>query len=727
VIQCHDNPDADALASGFALYSYFKSRGKNPKLIYSGQNIIRKANLVMMIEDLNIPIKHVKSIDKPELLVMVDCQYGGGNTTVFEAENVAVIDHHRICTQLPALSKVDNRLGSCSTLLWKMLKAEGISIKNNRQLSTALYYGLYCDTSAFTEISHPLDKDLRDAADFDAQLLAKYRNSNLSLEELEIAGAALLKSDYKEEYRAAIVRCGPCDPNVLGVISDLVLEVDAVDICIVFNIQPDGVKISVRSCSKTVKANELAEALCENIGSGGGHVAKAGGYIQMDLLTEEYLWLCKENGFTPRMEMTAQGQKSQPAGTGIKAVIEHRFRSYMDNTDILYAGDSRLDVSNADRFIRKPIVWGYIPASEFFRDGASINVRSIHGDYETVIRPDIILLFSPTGELYFRKKSEFSEQFATHSDWDFHLNESEYAPTIKNMDTGEVVVPATQAHVCVPKAERVIYARQLTRKVKLFPQGHAGQEYQLGKIGDYILDSRDSLNGVRIIRKETFERFYRPAEQSDERTVIFDLDGTLLDTLEDLKEAVNFALRSESMPECTLEQVRNYVGNGVKMLMIRAVPEGEDNPRFEEAFAAFTDYYKEHCLDNTNPYPEIMNLLEELKAIGVRTAIVSNKLDPAVKELHKRFFADTIEAAIGEREDTARKPAPDMVNRAIEELGVKKEQAIYVGDSDVDIQTAKNSGLPCVSVTWGFRDKTFLKKNGAKTFIQTPLELLNLL
>jgi phosphoglycolate phosphatase len=329
--------------------------------------------------------------------------------------------------------------------------------------------------------------------------------------------------------------------------------------------------------------------------------------------------------------------------------------------------------------------------------------------------------------MYFRKTSEFSEQFSTHPDWDFHLNESEYAPTIKNMDTGEVVVPAEQANVCVPKAERVIYARQLTRKVKLFPQGNAGQEYQLGKIGDYLLDSRDSLNGVRIIRKETFERFYRPAEQTDEKTVIFDLDGTLLDTLEDLKEAVNFALRSESMPECTLEQVRCYVGNGVRKLMIRAVPEGEDNPRFEEAFAAFTAYYKEHCLDNTKPYPEIMHLLEELRTIGVRTAIVSNKLDPAVKELHKRFFADTIEAAIGEREDTARKPAPDMVNRAIEELGVKREQAIYVGDSEVDIQTAENAGLPCVSVTWGFRDKTFLKKNGAKTFIQTPLELLNLL
>jgi phosphoglycolate phosphatase len=728
VIQCHDNPDADAIASGFAVYAYCKSQGKNPRLVYAGRNRIRKTNLVMMIQDLKIPIEHVEQLEAPELLVMVDCQYEGGNTTVFAAKEVAVIDHHRVCTLLPELSKVDSRLGSCSTLVWKMLREEGCSIFHNRELSTALYYGLYSDTSAFTEISHPLDKDLRDTAEYDAQLLAKYRNSNLSLEELEVAGAALLKSDYKEEYRAAIVKSGPCDPNILGVISDLVLEVDAVDICIVFNVQPGGVKISVRSCSRTVKASEVAEALCENIGFGGGHVAKAGGYIQMDLLAQEYLRFCEEKGFTPRMEPDASGKHEQPAGSGIKAVLEQRFRAYMDDTDILHAGDSRLNVSNAQRFIRRPIAWGYIRTEELFAEGTCINIRSIHGDFQTVLQKDIILLFSPKGELYFRRKEEFLQQFHVHPDWAFALSESEYAPTIKNMETGEVFLPAEQAHVCVPNEERVIYARKLTRKVKLFPHDELGLEYQLGRIGDYLLDSSDSLNGVRIIKRDAFEQFYEPAEQAKEKkTVIFDLDGTLLDTLEDLKEAVNFALGKEQMPLCTLEQVRQYVGNGVRKLMIRAVPEGEDNPRFEEAFAAFTVYYKEHCLDNTRPYPGVMHLLEELKYLGVRTAIVSNKLDPAVKELHKRFFADTIEAAIGETAQIARKPAPDMVRCAMEQLSARPEQSIYVGDSEVDLQTAQNAGLPCVSVTWGFRDKAFLRGHGAKTFIQTPLELLNLL
>jgi phosphoglycolate phosphatase len=161
--------------------------------------------------------------------------------------------------------------------------------------------------------------------------------------------------------------------------------------------------------------------------------------------------------------------------------------------------------------------------------------------------------------------------------------------------------------------------------------------------------------------------------------------------------------------------------------MIRAVPGGEDNPRFEKAFAAFTAYYKEHCLDYTKPYPDVLHLLEELKLLGIHTAIVSNKLDPAVKELHNRFFKDCVEAAIGETAQIARKPAPDMVNQALAELSVTPEQAIYVGDSEVDLETAKNAGLSCVSVTWGFREESFLREHGAKTFIQTPLELLNLL
>ena len=148
---------------------------------------------------------------------------------------------------------------------------------------------------------------------------------------------------------------------------------------------------------------------------------------------------------------------------------------------------------------------------------------------------------------------------------------------------------------------------------------------------------------------------------------------------------------------------------------------------FEKVFSDFKEYYGLHCLDNTKPYPDVLHLLQELKARGVKTAIVSNKLDSAVKELNERFFKGYTTAAIGEMENVSRKPEPDMVNKALEILGTSREEAVYVGDSEVDIQTAANSGLPCISVTWGFRDIPFLRENGAKTLIQRPMELLYLI
>lgn len=205
-------------------------------------------------------------------------------------------------------------------------------------------------------------------------------------------------------------------------------------------------------------------------------------------------------------------------------------------------------------------------------------------------------------------------------------------------------------------------------------------------------------------------------------TYIFDLDGTLLDTIQDLAASVNYALSQCRMPERTLDEVRRFVGNGVRWLMIRAVPDGEDNPRFQEAFDIFRSHYLEHSLDTTAPYPGIMDMLERLKANGKRMAVVSNKFDTATKELIRHFFGNLIEVAIGENEAAGvrKKPAPDTVNEALHQLGVGKEDAVYVGDSDVDIQTARNSGLPCISVLWGFRDREFLLENGATTFVQSP-------
>ena len=208
-------------------------------------------------------------------------------------------------------------------------------------------------------------------------------------------------------------------------------------------------------------------------------------------------------------------------------------------------------------------------------------------------------------------------------------------------------------------------------------------------------------------------------------TYIFDLDGTLLDTLHDLAASVNYALRQYSMPEHSIDDIRRFVGNGVRLLMERAVPRGAQHPQFEDVFATFRSHYMEHSLDTTRPYDGITEVIHTLKERGCRLAVVSNKMMAATQELVAHFFPE-IEVAIGEHEAAGirKKPAPDTVFEALRQLeGVTS--AVYVGDSDVDIATARNSGLPCISVLWGFRDKQFLLEHGATTFIEHPNELLN--
>ena len=181
VIQCHDNPDADALASAYGLYMYFMEKGKQVETIYSGRNKIRKSNLVLMVEELHIPVKYVDSLEKPQLLITVDCQYGEGNVTHFDAYEVAVIDHHEMSGSLPPLSEVRSNLGACSTLVWQMLNEEGFDINTHRELATAMYYGLFTDTNMLTEIAHPLDRDLRGAAKFGVAMVRKFREGSLCI------------------------------------------------------------------------------------------------------------------------------------------------------------------------------------------------------------------------------------------------------------------------------------------------------------------------------------------------------------------------------------------------------------------------------------------------------------------------------------------------------------------------------------------------------------------
>lgn len=209
--------------------------------------------------------------------------------------------------------------------------------------------------------------------------------------------------------------------------------------------------------------------------------------------------------------------------------------------------------------------------------------------------------------------------------------------------------------------------------------------------------------------------------------VIFDLDGTLLNTLDDLLDSTNYALKSCGFPTRSYEEVRSFVGNGIRLLIERAVPSCATKEQTDKCFAIFKEYYSTHNMVKTAPYVGVIDLLTSLKNEGYKMAIVSNKYQQGVTDLAKNVFNSIVEIAIGEREGYKTKPAPDLVDLALSLGEIKKENAVYVGDSDVDVLTAKNSNLDMIAVTWGFRDKEFLKEKGATLFIDKPEELLPLL
>ena len=210
-------------------------------------------------------------------------------------------------------------------------------------------------------------------------------------------------------------------------------------------------------------------------------------------------------------------------------------------------------------------------------------------------------------------------------------------------------------------------------------------------------------------------------------TVIFDLDGTLMNTLDDICDSTNYALACCGFPARTFNEVRSFVGNGIRLLIERAVPANTEKEKVDEVFNIFKSYYLTHSKIKTAPYPGVVDLLKTLKAKGFKIAIVSNKIQAGVDELVEEMFKGLVDVAVGERVGYKTKPDPDLVNIAIDTLKIDKKDAVYVGDSDVDVLTAKNSDLDMVAVTWGFRDKDFLESHGATTFIDYPDQLLAVL
>lgn len=211
------------------------------------------------------------------------------------------------------------------------------------------------------------------------------------------------------------------------------------------------------------------------------------------------------------------------------------------------------------------------------------------------------------------------------------------------------------------------------------------------------------------------------------KLAVFDMDGTILNTLEDLADSLNHILAENGYGQRTLEEVRTFVGNGIRKLIERALPAGTGDEEIQRIFQEFLPYYKEHCADKTRPYRGVPQLIRELRAAGCLTAVVSNKEDTAVQELCVQYFDGLFDVAVGEKPGIRRKPAPDSVEYVLERLSVAKDQAVYIGDSEVDIATARNAGLDCIAVKWGFREEAFLRQQGAEILVNTPEEIRDII
>lgn len=486
-VQCHDNPDADALASGFGVFCYFRSKGKDVRLVYSGENRIQKSNLRLMVEKLELPVEYItrdewKGLPQDGLLITVDCQYGAGNVTKLEAENVVVIDHHQV-ENASFHGVINPNLGSCATLVWKLLMEENFDVDSVEQLGTALYYGLYTDTNQFSEVYNPLDMDMREALHVDKSLITLFRNSNLSLKELEIAGIAMIRSTFNDDYGFAVIKSQPCDPNILGLISDFLLQVDAIRTCVVFSEAHDGYKFSVRSCVKEVNASELAAFLAQDIGSGGGHYEKAGGFISLRLYEENFPTLHAE------------------------AYFNNRMTQYFDSFDLIYAREYQADVSKMKRYRKKSIPVGYVKADNVFPVGTPVTVRTLEEDIELTVDEDLYLIIGSKGEVYSSGKEKF-ERFYRPLDQRYVQNEKlEYVPIIKDRVDGSTFPLTDYARVCVSTGNVDIYARELERGVKVFTTWEK-DKYMLGKPGDYLAVRCDDLHNVYVVEREMFVKSY---------------------------------------------------------------------------------------------------------------------------------------------------------------------------------------------------------------------------
>ena len=470
VLQTHNIPDADTVSCAFVLQKYFERQGANAKIIYGGPAKITKPSLLMFIEACGIEIEYVSELPaNTDLLITVDCQYGAGNVQKFPCEKFAVIDHHVIEIPDGNLIEINPRLGSCATLIYAMLLKEedADSFLENKTITTALFYGLFTDTNGLSEIRHPLDRDLADVY-YDKALIKKLKNATITMPELSIVSGALEALSVIDSI--GLFKAEPCDPNILGFSSDIAMQVNILDACVLFSNVGQGIKLSVRSCSREIMANELAAFLCEGCGSGGGNLEKAGGFLKN---TEEYLI--------------------------------NRLKEYSETFDKVYAGKTKIDFASMKRYKKLPIEIGFAKLANLFKDGTPLTIRTLEGDVDLTAKENIYVMIGIEGEIYPIAKEKFEKGYKVLSKK--YEQVSEYEPVVIDRLNGKKHSILTCAEHCVAIDEKIIRAQQISKRAKVFTNWDT-EKYFSGIPGDFLAAGENDFNDCYIVNERIFYKTY---------------------------------------------------------------------------------------------------------------------------------------------------------------------------------------------------------------------------
>ncbi len=492
-IQCHNVPDADTVSAAYGLYRYFKRHDKAVRIIYAGPSPITKANMLLMLKFMSdVEVEYVDdSYICTELLITVDCQYGASNVDVIDSQYVAIIDHHQIDRNKRDVDYecILSSYGSCASVVYQLLVNEQFSINHDDEdniLPSILYYGLYMDTSEFSELRHPADKDARDDLKVNNDIFIALQNNNLSISEMKIIGESLSSCNYDQKSKFAVIESPNCDPNILGVVSDFVIRVAGIETCVIFFISEDSnkAKLSIRSLPKEVRASDLARELTSQIGSGGGHTHKAGGYIDMDEFRKLY------------------------GDLSLLDYLKKRYEEFLNACDLVYY-NNLVRTDDFSLYSKRRLVTGYVPTLEIATEGTELIIRTFEGDVTVQASDDCFIMIGIEGEPYPITRAKFCNKYDTDIPIDapLDIHAQQYLNKITNLTTYERFTITNDVMLrCRARSYRV-YARVLTRPTKVFTKWKY-DSYMFGDVGDVLAIVENDPQDIYIIKKELFNRTY---------------------------------------------------------------------------------------------------------------------------------------------------------------------------------------------------------------------------